>query len=72
MVFLFVLDGRLRGTNVHRQMLNHAIPFVSKFEYIWCAVAEEFRTHNYWKRLGFKEVLVIPEAKFYILNTNEL
>lgn len=70
--FSFVIDGRLRGTDAHRRMLNSALPFVSQFEYIWCAVADELKTHNYWKRLGFKEILVIPEAKFYILNTTDL
>lgn len=65
----FIIDQRLRGIGIDKQMLNHCKGFVSQFKFIWCGVESSLKSHNYWKRLGFVECLDIGEAKFYIKST---
>ena len=64
--FAFVLDKRLRGTTLDKQMLMFNKLFLSKYDYIWCGVERELLTDNYWKRLGFKELINTPQATFYL------
>lgn len=33
---------------------------------VWIGVEKDLKTHNYWKRLGFEEILSIDEANFYV------
>lgn len=61
----FILDERLRGTGIDRKMLFYQKEFLESFELVWIAVEKDLKTHNYWKRLGFKELFSIPEAAFY-------
>ncbi len=72
--FLFVIDERLRGTNLDRQMIKKALPFINKFDFIWVAVEKDLKSHNYWKHLGMYKILEISEAIFYgkILNKDIL
>lgn len=65
----FILDKRLRGMNIDKQMLQHCQNFTSQFKFIWCGVENDLKSHNYWKRLGFVECLDIGDAKFYIKST---
>lgn len=66
----FVLDERLRGFGVDRKMLNYNKEYVNQHKFIWCAVENSLKSHNYWKKLGFVEVLDNNEAKFYIKSLN--
>lgn len=64
----FVIDERLRGTNLDKKMLYHNIKFLSdNYDLIWIGVERDLKTHDYWKRLGFVEVFEIPEAVFYLI-----
>ena len=63
----FIIDERLRGTNLDKKMLFHNIKFLSdNYDFIWIGVECDLTTHNYWKRLGFTEVFRIPQAAFYL------
>jgi hypothetical protein len=64
--FAFVIDERIRGERLHRDILQYNMAYISQFDFIWCAVENELKSHNYWKRLGFEEVLCNRDAKFYI------
>ena len=63
--FAFILDERLRGCGIDKQMLFHQKEFIDEYEFIWAAVESTLKSHEYWKRLGFKELFSIPEATFY-------
>lgn len=64
----FIIDERLRGTSLDKEMLNFNLPFLSdNFDFIWIGVEKDLRTHGYWKRLGFVEVFSIDEATFYLV-----
>lgn len=69
--FAFALDERLRGVGLDKKMLLYNMEFLNNFSYIWCAVECDLKSHNYWKRLGFREVFSIPEAKFYMMPLNK-
>lgn len=62
----FVLDERLRGLGIDKKMLEHNKDFINQHKFIWCAVENSLKSHNYWKKLGFVEALENNEAKFYI------
>lgn len=63
----FIIDERLRGTNLDKKMLFHNIKFLSdNYDLIWIGVEESLRSNAYWQRLGFVEVFSIPQATFYI------
>lgn len=62
----FVIDERLRGTNIDKKMLMFNYEFLKQFDIIWCAVEKNLKSHSYWKHLGFEELLDIDQAKFYI------
>ena len=62
----FVLDERLRGLGIDKKMLEYNAEYINQHKFIWCAVENSLKSHNYWKRLGFVEVLSNTEAKFYI------
>lgn len=47
-------------------MLLYNIDYINQFDLIWLGVEKSLKTDNYWKRLGFEEILDIEEAKFYI------
>lgn len=72
--FLFLLDERLRGENIDRQMVKMALPFIKTFDIIWVGVEKSLKSHNYWKHLGMHKLFEIPQAIFYceILNKNIL
>ena len=69
--FAFVLDERLRGRRYDRKMLFFNKEYLESFDFIWCAVEKELKTDNYWKRLGFTEILKIEEATFYLKLINK-
>ena len=62
----FVIDKRLRGTDIHKEMLNKALDYVLQYDFIWCGVEKKLKSHSYWKRLGFEEILTTDEASFYV------
>lgn len=62
----FVIDERLRGTKLDKKMLLYNIDYINQFDLIWLGVEKSLKTDNYWKHLGFEEILDIEEAKFYI------
>jgi len=63
----FIIDERLRGTNLDKKMLYHNIKFLSdNYDFIWIGVEESLGTFRYWERLGFTEVFRIPQAVFYL------
>lgn len=63
--FLFIIDERLRGTNVDRDMIRFAMPYIEKYDFIWVAVEKTLKSHNYWKHMGMFELLEIEDAIFY-------
>ena len=63
----FIIDERLRGTNLDKKMLFHNIKFLSdNYDFIWMGVEKSLRTFRYWERLGFTEIFRIPQAVFYL------
>lgn len=63
----FIIDERLRGTNLDKKMLFHNINFLSEnYDFIWIGVESSLKSHRYWERLGFTEVFSIPQATFYL------
>ena len=63
----FIIDERLRGTNLDKKMLFYNIKFLSdNYDFIWIGVEKSLRSFSYWERLGFTEVFRIPQAVFYI------
>lgn len=67
----FILDERLRGTTLHKKMLMFNMEYINQYDLVWLAVEHTLGTDNYWKRLGFEEILSIDEAKFYVLTKNK-
>ena len=67
----FIIDSRLRGTHVHKEMIDKCKEYSNEFDFIWCGVESTLKTNNYWKRLGFEELFNIPQAKFYIKPINK-
>lgn len=61
----FILDERLRGSGIDKKMVYFQKEYLENFELTWIAVERDLKTHEYWKRLGFKELFKIPEATFY-------
>lgn len=68
----FILDERLRGTGIDKKMLFYQRKILSEYELIWAAVERDLKSHNYWKRIGFKELFKIPEASFYGIFNDKL
>ena len=68
----FIIDERLRGTNLDKKMLFHNIKFLrDNYDFIWIGVEESLRSNRYWERLGFIEVFNIPQATFYLAPLSE-
>jgi hypothetical protein len=67
----FILDERLRGTGIDKEMLNFNKELFNDDDFIWCAVEKDLKSHKYWERLGFIKIFSIPEASFYILPLNK-
>ena len=64
----FIIDERLRGTNLDKRMLFFNIKFLrDNYDFIWIGVERDLKTLGYWKRLGFVDVFEIPEAVFYLI-----
>ena len=61
----FILDKRLRNTNIDKKMINFNKSYIDEFDFLWCAVEKTLKSHNYWKKIGFKELFEIEEAIFY-------
>ena len=66
----FIIDERLRGSGIDKKMLFFAKDYIDTFDFVWCAVEKDLKSHDYWKKLGFKELFSIPEASFYIRSNN--
>lgn len=64
--FAFIIDERLRGCSFDKKMLFYNMEFIKQYDMIWIAVENSLKSHNYWKRIGFKEFFNIEEAVFYI------
>ena len=70
--FAFVVDKQLRGTNIHKNLINESIKFIKPYyDFIWCGVEQNLKSHNYWKRMGFYKLFSIKEASFYIYFFNK-
>jgi len=64
----FIIDERLRGTNLDKKMLLFNVKYLSdNYDLIWIGVERDLATHNYWKRLGFTVAFDIKEAVFYVM-----
>ena len=46
----FIIDKRLRGTPIHKQMLLYNMEYIKQFDLIWLGVEHSLGTDNYWKR----------------------
>lgn len=69
--YAFVIDERLRGTKLDKEMLKFNQAFLNQFDFVWCAVDKKLPTHNYWKKIGFEDVFEIVDAIFYVKGTHE-
>ena len=67
----FIIDERLRGHGLDKKMLLFGKEYIDTFDFVWCAVEKDLKSHNYWKKLGFKKIFSIPEASFYIISNND-
>lgn len=61
----FLIDDRLRGRGFDRKMMMHNKDYFDKFDLIWHGVDNSLKTHNYWKRFGFTELIDDGHVKFY-------
>lgn len=61
----FILDKRLRNTNIDKKMIYFNKSYINNFDFLWCAVERNLKSHNYWKKIGFKELFQIEEAIYY-------
>ena len=52
----FIIDARLRNTNIDKQMINFNKEFLQQFRMIWCGVDKTINSKEYWKKIGFKEL----------------
>ena len=64
--FAFIIDERLRGTDVHKDMVMYNMSYLEGFDFVWCGVEKNLKSHNYWLRLGFEEIARNCDASFYI------
>lgn len=62
----FIIDIRLRGTSFDKKMLLFQKDYVNEYDFIWCGVEKELKTHKYWEHLGFVKLFETDEAIFYI------
>lgn len=75
--FAFAIDKRLRGCGFDKKMLFYNLDFLKKYDFIWCGVEAELKSHSYWKRLGFTNIMSVgfgdgsPSAEFYISRTDK-
>lgn len=64
----FIIDERLRGTNLDRKMLYFNIKFLAEnYDFIWIGVEKSLNSLPYWHHLGFIDVFEIDEATFLAL-----
>lgn len=61
----FILDKRLRNTNIDKKMIHFNESYINNFDFLWCAVERNLKSHNYWKKIGFKELFQIEDAIYY-------
>ena len=69
--YSFIIDKRLRNTSFDKLMLDYCKDFVNEFDFIWCGVEKKLKSHNYWQRLGFVNILKTNDADFYIYSNNK-
>lgn len=64
----FIIDERLRGTNLDKKMLFYNIKFLSEnYDFIWIGVEKSLRTLAYWHFFGFTDIFITKEATFLML-----
>lgn len=66
--FAFIIDKRLRGKNIDKEMLNYCKYFLQNYDYIWCGVDNNLKSHHYWKKLGFIKIHANQNVSFYLKN----
>lgn len=69
--YSFIIDKRLRNTSFDKLMLDYCKDFVNEFDFIWCGVEKKLKSHNYWQRLGFVNILKTNDADFYVYSNNK-
>lgn len=67
----FIIDIRLRGTSFDKKMLHYQKNYINEYDFIWCGVEKELKTHKYWEHLGFMKLFETDEAIFYIYPKNK-
>ena len=67
----FIIDERLRGKGIDKKMLGYCKDYIKTFDFAWCAVEKDLKSHNYWKKIGFDKVFSNSDASFYVLPQNE-
>lgn len=61
----FIIDKRLRNTNIDKKMLYFNKEYIDNFDFIWCGVEKSLKSHHYWKKIGFKKLFEIKDAIYY-------
>lgn len=51
----FVISKEYRGTLLNKMFIKETPSIISGYDYVLSEVDERLKTHNYWKRMGFKE-----------------
>lgn len=67
-----IIDERLRNRGIDRKMLAMVQDWIKDFDFTWCAVEKDLKSHAYWKKKGFKKLFSIPDATFYILPNDNI
>ena len=66
----FVIDKRLRGQGFDKKMLLFQQDYINQFDFIWCGVEKDLKSHKYWEKLGFLPIMDDGKGVFYIKTTN--
>ena len=69
--YAFIIDERFKNSKIDKKMLHFQKEYIEQFDCIWCGVETNVNSHSYWEKLGFLNILDIPQAKFYIKPLNK-
>lgn len=68
--FAFIIDKRLRNCGIDKKMLNISSNELLDYDFIWCGVQQNLKSHNYWKKIGFKKFFNYMDIDFYLRKVN--
>lgn len=69
-VFSFIVAPPYRGTDLNYRMIQHIMPQLRQYDFIFIPVMHHLHTHQYWKRWGALEFFRDPNCVYYLLPFN--